>query len=266
MNLPLDPGWHGALSSASTLNDTAFAGRHVAVTRGLSAIGRAQAAAFSAAGAQVTLLDLPALLANGREFTSDLPGTRFFGVDLDTMTDVQAAASHLVTGDPIDVLVNNAAPRSKLSFGQLSMDDFELDINASCTATFLMARTIATGMKPRGRGSIVNLCAATRPGEWSVPGTNAALNGAIMGLTRSLARELGIHGIRVNAVSTGAVTCHSEIRIFGDRLAEYDSWVIRNQCLKRRIRAEDVADLVMFLASDHSAMITGQNFVLDGGW
>jgi NAD(P)-dependent dehydrogenase (short-subunit alcohol dehydrogenase family) len=121
-------------------------------------------------------------------------------------------------------------------------------------------------MKPRGRGSIVNLCASTHNGEWAGYVSYAASNGAIVGLTRSLARELGGHGIRVNAVSTGAIASRAEIRIFGDRLAEYDEWIIRNQCLKRRIRPEDVANLVLFLATDHSSMITGQNLVIDGGW
>jgi NAD(P)-dependent dehydrogenase (short-subunit alcohol dehydrogenase family) len=182
------------------------------------------------------------------------------------MADAQRAATHLANDDPVDVLINNVAPEIKLPFRQLSIDDFELQIHASCTAGFVMSREIAKGMKPRGRGSIVNLCAATHQGEWNGYVSFAASNGAIVGLTRSLARELGGHGIRVNAISVGAVASRAEIRIFGDRLAEYDAWVIRNQCLKRRICPEDVAKLVLFLASECSSMITGQNIILDGGW
>lgn len=244
----------------------ALAGRHVAITRALSIMGRSQAALLNAAGARVTLLDVPALVNEGADLTRDLPTSRFLAVDFNVAADAQRAASQLAADDPVDVLINNAAPEIKLPFRQVSIDDFEMQIHNTCTAAFVMARGIAAGMKTRRRGSIVNLCAVTHPGEWSGYVSYAASNGAIVGLTRSLARELGEHGIRVNAISVGAVASRAEIRIFGDRLGDYDAWVVRNQCMKRRIRPEDVADLVMFLASDRSSMITGQNIVIDGGW
>ena len=241
-------------------------GRHVVLTRALSTLGRAQAAILTAAGARVTLLDLPSLLSDGDDFVRDLPGSRFHGVDLNVLADARRASAELAAKDPVDVLVNNVAPNVKLPFRQLSVDDFERQVHASCTAAFLVTRVIGESMKGRSRGSIVNLCAPTHNGEWNGYVSYAASNGAIIGLTRSLARELGGHGIRVNSISAGAVASRSEIRIFGDRLSEYDDWIIRNQCLKRRILPEDVADLVLFLASDRASMITGQNIAIDGGW
>jgi NAD(P)-dependent dehydrogenase (short-subunit alcohol dehydrogenase family) len=86
------------------------------------------------------------------------------------------------------------------------------------------------------------------------------------GLTKQLARELGPHDIRVNAVSPGAVVSDAEARVFGERLAEYSAWVLENQCIKRRIEPGDVAEVVLFLCSDRSGMITGQNVAVDGGW
>lgn len=218
------------------------------------------------AGARVTLLDLPSLLADGVDLARDLAGSRFYGVDLNVMADARRASSELTEKDPVDVLVNNMAPHVKLPFGQLSLDDFERQVHASCSAAFLMTRVICEGMKGRGRGSVVNLCAPTHNGEWNGYVSYAASNGAIIGLTRSLARELGGQGIRVNSISAGAFASRADIRIFGNRLAEYDEWIIRNQCLKRRILPEDVADLVLFLASDRASMITGQNIAVDGGW
>ena len=88
----------------------------------------------------------------------------------------------------------------------------------------------------------------------------------MLGLTKSLARELGPHGIRVNAVSPGAIVSEAEARVFADRLQAYNDWIIENQCLKERILPEAVSDLVMFLASPASDMITGQNICADGGW
>jgi NAD(P)-dependent dehydrogenase (short-subunit alcohol dehydrogenase family) len=88
----------------------------------------------------------------------------------------------------------------------------------------------------------------------------------MLGLTKSLARELGPHGIRVNAVSPGAVVSEAEKRVFADKLEEYNRWVLENQCLKTRIKPEDVALLILFLVSPASDMITGQNLSIDGGW
>jgi len=86
------------------------------------------------------------------------------------------------------------------------------------------------------------------------------------GLTKSLARELGPFNVRVNAVSPGAVLSDAENRVFADRLEQYNTWILENQSLKQRIQASDVADLVVFLASNRSRMITGQNIQVDGGW
>jgi NAD(P)-dependent dehydrogenase (short-subunit alcohol dehydrogenase family) len=88
----------------------------------------------------------------------------------------------------------------------------------------------------------------------------------MLGLTKSLARELGPHGIRVNAVSPGAVVSEAEARVFGDRLAQYNDWILENQGLKKRIEPHHVADLVLFLVSPASDMISGQNIAIDGGW
>ena len=96
--------------------------------------------------------------------------------------------------------------------------------------------------------------------------SSAASKGAVLGLTKSLARELGPFGIRVNAVAPGAVVSDAEERVFGDRLAEYNRWILENQSVKRRIEAADIAELVLFLASPASDMISGQNIGIDGGW
>ena len=93
-----------------------------------------------------------------------------------------------------------------------------------------------------------------------------ASKGALYGLTKTLARELGRHGIRVNAVSPGAVRSEAEDRVFGDRLQQYSDWVLDRQSVKERMQPEHVADLVLFLCASASDMITGQNIAIDGGW
>ena len=121
-------------------------------------------------------------------------------------------------------------------------------------------------MKAKAYGKIVNFCSVTLNGRWEGYVPYVASKGALFGLTKALARELGPHGICVNTVSPGAVVSEAEARVFADRLKQYNEWIIENQCLKSRIQPENVADLVLFLVSPASDMITGQNIHVDGGW
>ena len=93
-----------------------------------------------------------------------------------------------------------------------------------------------------------------------------ASNGALYGLTKTLVRGLGGHGIRVNAVSPGAVRSEAEERVFGDRLQQYSDWALDRQSVKERMQPEHVADLAPSLCASESGMITGQNIAIDGGW
>jgi NAD(P)-dependent dehydrogenase (short-subunit alcohol dehydrogenase family) len=106
----------------------------------------------------------------------------------------------------------------------------------------------------------------TLNGQWDGYVPYVASKGAMLGLTKGLARELGAHGITVNAIAPGAVVSEAENRVFGDRLAEYNSFILKSQSVKSRILAEDVANLAVFLASDGARMISGQNIGIDGGW
>jgi len=103
-------------------------------------------------------------------------------------------------------------------------------------------------------------------GQWDGYVPYVASKGAMLGLTKGLARELGKHGITVNAIAPGAVVSEAENRVFADKLEEYQAWVLERQGLKTRILPEDVANLAVFLASDAARMISGQNIAIDGGW
>ncbi len=148
----------------------------------------------------------------------------------------------------------------------MSLTDYEEQVRVNSSAAFGLVRAVAPTMKARGYGKIVNFCSLVLNGRWEGYVPYVASKGALLGLTKSLARELGPFGIRVNAVSPGAVISEAEERVFGDRLAHYNDWILENQCLKVRIQPEAVAQLVLFLSGSNSDLITGQNINIDGGW
>jgi NAD(P)-dependent dehydrogenase (short-subunit alcohol dehydrogenase family) len=248
-----------------------FSGRTVLLTGGLGSLGRSQASAFVAAGADLLLLDLP-----GHEHAADIvaeiaaagSGTvRLIEQDLSQLEAAQSVVRALADEvDGIDILINNAALIINRPFEQFSIAEYEEQMRVNAGAAFALTQAVAPGMKRKQAGSIVNFCSVTLSGEWDGYVPYVASKGAMLGLTRSLARELGPHGIRVNAISPGAVVSDAETRVFGDRAAEYRAWVLKRQCLARRIEPGDIASAVLFLAGDGARMISGHLLEVDGGW
>jgi NAD(P)-dependent dehydrogenase (short-subunit alcohol dehydrogenase family) len=243
-----------------------LAGRRVLLTGALGTLGQAQAVSFAEAGAEMVLLDLPEHAAKGAQVCAGLRRASYLGLDLNDLSSVETTVKSLVAERAFDILINNAALIINKPFEAFSIDEYEDQIRVNSSAAFALVRAVAPGMKAKGYGKIINFCSITLNGRWDGYVPYVASKGAMLGLTKSLARELGPHGIRVNAVSPGAVVSEAEARVFADRLQAYNDWIIENQCLKERILPKAVSDLVMFLASPASDMITGQNINVDGGW
>jgi len=243
-----------------------LAGRRVLLTGALGTLGQAQANAFAEAGADTVLLDLPEHAPKGAQVCANLRGTRYLGLDLNDLSSTEATVKSLAADRAFDILINNAALIINKPFEAFSLDEYEEQLRVNSSAAFALVRAVAPGMKAKGHGKIINFCSITLNGRWDGYVPYVASKGAMLGLTKSLARELGPHGIRVNAVSPGAVVSEAEARVFADRLQAYNDWVLENQCLKERLLPKAVSDLVMFLASPASDMITGQNIYVDGGW
>ena len=249
------------------MGDAPMAGMTALITGALGTLGRAQTALFAQAGARLLLLDRPDAVEAGEALAGQIGnGARFIGQDLNDLAGSQAAVCALAAITPVDILVNNAALIVNRPFEDFSLDDYEEQIRINSSAVFALARAVAPGMKARGYGKIINFCSLVLNGRWDGYVPYVASKGAVLGLTKSLARELGPHGIRVNAVAPGAIISDAEQRVFGDKLREYNDWIVENQSLKQRIQPEDVAQLVLFLAGRNSDMITGQNLGIDGGW
>ena len=232
-----------------------LSGKHALVTGGLGSIGSALVAGFAAAGARVTVLDRPDL--------APLQGHGWLGVDLNDLAGVEAK---ITAAGPFDILVNNAAVIINKPFQDFTLEEYDTQMRVNSSATFALTRACAPGMKQKCWGRVINMTSLTLNGQWDGFVPYVASKGAMLGLTKGLARELGPHGITVNAIAPGAVVSEAEDRVFGDRLAEYNSFILKNQSVKIRILAEDVANLAVFIASDAARMISGQNIGIDGGW
>ncbi|MGA8659289.1 MAG: SDR family oxidoreductase [Chthoniobacterales bacterium] len=246
-------------------------GKTVLLTGALGSLGRAQAMRLAGAGARILLLDRPGH-ERGESFAAEVAKTTgspasFVGQDLAELEAAKARIEVLAKEhDGIDVLINNAALIVNRPFMEFSLAEYEEQLRVNAAAGFALAQAVAPGMIAKRYGKIVNFCSVTLNGvvEGYVP--YVASKGALYGLTKTLARELGRHGIRVNAISPGAVRSEAEDRVFGDRLQQYNDWVLDRQSLKERIFPEHIADLVLYLCARESDMITGQNILIDGGW
>ena len=241
------------------------------LTGALGSLGRAQASILAEAGASLLLLDRPEH-QDGESFARTLANgsgcaVHYVGQDLNDLAGAEQRVRELAEEHGgIAILINNAALIINRPFEEFSLAEYEDQVRVNSSASFALARAVAPGMKAKGYGKIVNFCSVTLNGRWDGYVPYVASKGAQLGLTKSLARELGAHGVRVNAVSPGAVVSDAEARVFGDRLAQYNDWILENQCLKTRIQPRAVAELVLFLVSPASDMISGQNIHVDGGW
>jgi NAD(P)-dependent dehydrogenase (short-subunit alcohol dehydrogenase family) len=234
---------------------TNLVGKHALITGGLGSIGAALVTAFAGAGARVTILDRP---------DCEPPiGHGWLGLDLN---DLRGTEQRVADAGPFDILINNAAQITNKPFQEFSLEEYETQIRVNSSSCFALARACTPSMKARGFGRVISLTSVTLNGQWEGYVPYVAAKGAILGLTKTLARELGPFGITVNAIAPGAVISEAEGRVFGNKLQEYNEFVLKNQSLKERIKPEDVANLALFLASDAARMISGQNIGIDGGW
>jgi NAD(P)-dependent dehydrogenase (short-subunit alcohol dehydrogenase family) len=242
-----------------------LSGKTALLTGALGSLGRAQAQTLAKAGARLHLLDRPAH-ENAVGFTVTIADANYIGQDLGDLKSTEQRIRDLAARQPIDILINNAALIINRPFEDFSLEEYEEQLRVNAAAAFALTRAVAPGMKARRFGKIINFCSITLNGGWDGYVPYVTSKGALLGMTKSLARELGPFGINVNAISPGAVVSEAEARVFGDQLEAYNRKMLDHQCLKTRIQPEHVADLVLFLASPASDMITGQNINIDGGW
>ncbi len=166
--------------------------------------------------------------------------------------------------DAVDVLVNNAGNDTRHTIEEVTPEFWDRTIAINLKQQFFMAQAVIPGMRQAERGSIINMSSIA----WMIPSTNVPVyvtaKAGIVGMTRTLAHELGRWNIRVNCVLPGAIATERQRRLW--LTPEYQAEVLAAQALQRLIEPEEVARLVLFLAADDSSAITNQSYVIDGGW
>lgn len=238
-----------------------LSGKNVLVTAAGQGIGRASALAMAAEGAQVWATDVnPALLAS------------YEGVaNITTLTlnvlDKAAIHSTVAALPAMDVLFNCAGFVHNGTVLDATDEEWDLGFNLNVRAQFWMVQAVLPGMQANKRGSIVNM--ASICGFKGLPNRfiYGATKAAVIGLTKSIAADFAGQGIRCNAVCPGTVDTPSlqdRINANPDPVAARQSFIAR-QPLGRLAQAHEIAPLVVFLASDESAFVTGQAYGIDGG-
>jgi 3-oxoacyl-[acyl-carrier protein] reductase len=247
-----------------------LAGRSVLVTGAGHGLGLAIATGFAGASSAVALLDIDADAVGqaASVIARETTGIAVHSEALDVRDDAAVRGAVARTVDALgqlDILVNCAAiyPVGSIETMPSSVVRDVLDVNVAGYAR--MVQAAYPSLIASGRGRVINLASITfYLGFPDGLGAYIASKGAVLGLTRALAREMGPRGVTVNAIAPGAFPTRAE-EIIEDRAA-FDVQILSSQAIKRRGDVGDIAAAVMFLASDAASFITGQTLVIDGGW
>jgi len=250
---------------------TTMKGKRVLITAGAGGIGRAIADAFSTAGATVFVCDIDeAALGQLRE---QLHGVMTSVCDIADRGSVARMMTKAVAAlGGLDVLVNNAGIAGpSASVAEMDPDAWESVLRVNLTGTFTVTQLAIPHLKKSGAGSIVVM--SSLAGRFGYPNRSpyATTKWGLIGFTKTLSRELGEFGIRVNAILPGAVAGPRLYQVFegrasvsGSTVAQEEAAALANQSIKRFVDPADIAALAVFLASDAGRSISGQMIPIDG--
>jgi D-xylose 1-dehydrogenase len=245
-----------------------LADRVVIVTGGATGIGEAIVEAFAGQQAKIVVLDIQDLAAEKlfqRLVSSGYPAPTYHHCDLTDIDALQQTIGRVLDQfGTVDILVNNAADDTRHAIEEVTSSSWDQSMAVNLKPQFFMAQGVIPVMRKAKRGSIVNMSSI----GWLIPSTGMPVyvtaKAAIVGLTRTLAHELGADNIRVNCILPGAILTQRQKQLW--YTPAYEAEILSNQAIKRMILPEEVARLVLFLAADDSGAITNQSYVIDGGW
>jgi D-xylose 1-dehydrogenase len=255
-------------STHETARYPSLRGRNVFVTGGGSGIGASIVSSFAAQGARVAFIDIAAKpseeLVRGIG-DAGLAAPWWQQCDVRDVPVLQStiASAAAALGD-FHVLVNNVASDDRHTLESVTQEYYDERIAVNQRAALFALQAVVPGMQRLGGGSIVNLGSISWQIKQSDLPCYAIAKSAVNGLTRSMAALLGPHRIRVNTVTPGWVMTERQQQLWLTPESERD--LERNQCLPDRLAPQDIANMVLFLASDDARMCTAHEFTVDGGW
>lgn len=251
--------------SSATYPD--LAGKRAFVTGGATGIGASIVRAYAHQGTIAGFVDIDENAGNAllSELRDEGLQVWFAPVDVtDTNHLKQAIGDFSAAYGPIAFLVNNVANDTRHDWRTLTRNSWDAALSVNLTPAFFAIQAVVEGMLERRAGSIVNFGSISWKAKHGGMPAYTTAKAAIHGMTRSFVSELGSAGVRINTVVPGWVLTERQIAEHYE--ADGADIISRNQPLTGTIKPEHVASLVMFLSSDDSAMCTGQEFTIDGGW
>ncbi len=243
-----------------------LANRSVVVTGGGSGIGAAIVRAFAEQGARVGFIDIARepSLALEAELTAAGRVARFFHADLTDTDALRAAIAGIrAAHGPVTALINNAAHDERHAAEEVTPEYFDQRIAVNLKHVFFASQAVLPDMKTVG-GSIVNFSSVSWLVGMGGMAIYTAAKSAMLGLTRSLARDFGPFNVRVNSIAPGWIRTERQEKLW--ITPEGERQMLESQCLKRWLMPDEVAQMALFLASDASSACTAQHYVVDGGW
>lgn len=251
-----------------TMGRGRFTGKNVVVTGGVGGIGRSTLAMFAQEGASVVALDLDGHAANAAALAASRPtgGVGYgFHIDVASPASVESAMREVVgVLGHVDVLVNAAGVNSRVDFFDMTEAEWDRVMNINLKGTFLVGQSCARLMRDRRSGAIVNVASVAaevirREGFSVYPASKAG----VQALTKGMAAALGAFNVRVNAVGPGPI----RTAMTADRTStpEGEASLLRGVIRRRIGEPDDVANAILFLASDEAEFITGTTLFVDGG-
>ena len=245
----------------STSSSGRLAGKVAIITGAARGQGEAEARRFAAEGARVVVADV--LDAEGEAVAKDIGDVaRFVHLDVSSEDDWATAVAAAEELGPLNVLVNNAGILKVTAIADTTLDEYLQVVMINQVGTFLGIRAAIAPMQRAGGGSIVNISSIDGIGSKNGLVSYSSSKGAVRSMTKTAALELGQWGIRVNSVHPGGVWTP----MIGDVPAEQFDLGHQHLPLRRASRPEEIASMVLFLASDEASYCTGGEFVVDGGW
>lgn len=243
-------------------------GRSVLVTGGGSGIGAQIVRRFCEQGSKVAFVDIDRQASGelvGALSEEGLAAPLFLPCDLRDIAALREVVRQAgETNGPITVLVNNAARDDRHPFDTVTPEYWDERFAANLRHQFFAAQAAYPMMKEAGGGSIINMGSTSwMVGQGGMAAYTAAKSG-VLGLTRSLARDWGADNIRVNSLAPGWIMTERQKNLWLTPAGEQE--LMARQCLKRQLVPDDIARVVLFLASDDSGAMTNQSYIVDGGW